>query len=210
MRQLAVTQCSNEPVYWLTEFVLSLKCLCGSKLPLWIAITVCLWREGVWPNTVRSLLPLHWDTEMAAGKGSVREDTTKQQEGLCSFREEVLLKRRWYSMSSWKTVLFGSVFSTKTNLNIVMPGPLNKSCLRFYDFYVFLFWDLQYLGLRINFFSLYFAFHCRKLLITICSLINQAKFVCIMLFTIHIVLKQLYRKLWLLELGNNTNYILQW
>ncbi len=27
-------------------------------------------------------------TEMAAGKGSVREDTTKQ---LCSFREEVLI-----------------------------------------------------------------------------------------------------------------------
>lgn len=42
MRQLAVTQCSNEPVYWLTEFALCLRCLCGSQLPLWIPITVRL------------------------------------------------------------------------------------------------------------------------------------------------------------------------
>lgn len=62
MRQLAVTQCSNEPVYWLTEFALGLKCLCGSQLPLWIPITVCLQRGGG-ANTARSVLPLQRERE---------------------------------------------------------------------------------------------------------------------------------------------------
>lgn len=103
---------------------------------------------------------------MAAG----REDTTKQQ-GLCSFREEVLI--------------FDAVwvcFSTKTNLEHCDAGTLKQvlsQILRFLS---------SFLGFTVPIFLLYFIFHCRELLITIFSLINQVKLVCIMLFTIHIVL----------------------
>lgn len=54
MRQLAVTQCSNEPAYWLTEFALCLQWLCGSQQPVWIPITVCFWMDGRWVRGVNS------------------------------------------------------------------------------------------------------------------------------------------------------------
>lgn len=53
----------------------------------------CVLTEGGgFGQTLRDHCCLYSEKEMAAGKGSVRKDTAKQQEGLHSFCEEVLLK----------------------------------------------------------------------------------------------------------------------